>query len=106
MPAARAVPGNCTLTPATEVAVPIPGQADAAPPPTGSVGKLVVVTVQFEAVEDIVQSRGNTKTTFVWVVKVDLRQAVPLIAAPVACLSNLTKLSVTAALTFPGNKKG
>jgi hypothetical protein len=103
----RSVPGNTTELPLTDVAVPIPGHADAAPPPTGSVGRLVVVTVQLPGVDEIVHPVGNKITTFVSVPDVDVfSHAVPEIAAPVASLLNLTKASVTEALAFPGVKKG
>lgn len=103
----RSVAGNITETPLTDEAVFMPGHAVAAELSDGFTGKLVVVTVQLEAVDEIVQSTGKSMTTFVSVPTVSVSiQAVPEIAEPVASLSNLTKDSVTVAPAFLGIKNG
>lgn len=91
----------------TDVAVAMLGQAFAAPPVVGLTGKLVVVTVQLLGVWLIVQSEGKTITTFVSVPTVSVsRHAVPVIADPVACLSNLKNAVSTVAPALRGDKKG
>ncbi len=75
----------------------MPGHAVAADPVVGFVGRFDVVTVQFPGVELIVQSTGNTITTFVSVPDVVVSShAVPETAAPVAWRLNLTNAVSTA----------
>ena len=64
---------------------------------------MLVETVQLPAVCETVHPCGKTNTTFVSVPTVlVLRHAVPVIAAPVESLSNLTNASVTEAFAFCG----